>query len=80
MAQSPSDSSPDEMLLGDLETAKLFSQRVAKITIKFKGLLGLNSSRNNTRYNLQLLNRSGFFSSAKMKLVWHLTGLITDDD
>jgi multimeric flavodoxin WrbA len=29
MAQSPSDSSPDEMLPGDLETAKLFGQRVA---------------------------------------------------
>jgi multimeric flavodoxin WrbA len=32
MAQSPSDSSPDEMLPGDLETAKLFGQRVAEIT------------------------------------------------
>lgn len=31
MAQSPSDSSPDEMLPGDLETAKLFGQRVAAI-------------------------------------------------
>lgn len=30
MAQSPSDSSPDEMLPGDLETAKLFGQRVAQ--------------------------------------------------
>jgi multimeric flavodoxin WrbA len=29
MAQSPSDSSPDEMLPGDLETARLFGQRVA---------------------------------------------------
>ncbi|MEW6165696.1 MAG: flavodoxin family protein [Pseudomonadota bacterium] len=29
MAQSPSDSSTDEMSLGDLETAKLFGQRVA---------------------------------------------------
>ena len=31
MAQSPSDSSPDEMLPGDLETAKLFGQRVAVV-------------------------------------------------
>jgi NAD(P)H dehydrogenase (quinone) len=31
MAQSPSDSSPDEMLPGDLETAKLFGQRVAAV-------------------------------------------------
>jgi len=30
MAQSPSDSSPDEMLPGDLETARLFGQRVAQ--------------------------------------------------
>jgi multimeric flavodoxin WrbA len=30
MAQSPSDSSPDEMLPGDLETAKLFGRRVAE--------------------------------------------------
>ena len=37
MAQSPSDSSPDEMLPGDLETAQLFGQRVAKITNQFKG-------------------------------------------
>jgi hypothetical protein len=37
MAQSPSDSSPDEMLPGDLETAKLFGQRVATITAQFKG-------------------------------------------
>lgn len=29
MAQSPSDSSPAEMLAGDLETARLFGQRVA---------------------------------------------------
>ena len=30
MAQSPSDASPDEMLPGDLETARLFGQRVAQ--------------------------------------------------
>ena len=32
MAQSPSDSSPAEMLAGDLATAKLFGQRVAQVT------------------------------------------------
>ncbi len=37
MAQSPSDSSPDEMLPGDLETAKLFGQRVAEVAGRFKG-------------------------------------------
>lgn len=37
MAQSPSDSSPDEMLPGDLETAMLFGKRVAAVTAKFKG-------------------------------------------
>ncbi len=36
MAQSPSDSSPEEMLSGDLETAKLFGQRVATTTARFK--------------------------------------------
>lgn len=36
MAQSPSDSSPDEMLPGDLETAKLFGQRVAEVAARFK--------------------------------------------
>lgn len=35
MAQSPSDSSPDEMLAGDIETAKLFGQRVAEITKRY---------------------------------------------
>jgi len=35
MAQSPSDSSPDEMLPGDLETARLFGQRVAKVSAQF---------------------------------------------
>ena len=36
MAQSPSDSSPDEMLPGDLETAHLFGQRVAKVTAQYR--------------------------------------------
>ena len=35
MAQSPSDSSPNEMLPGDLETARLFGQRVAKVSAQF---------------------------------------------
>jgi multimeric flavodoxin WrbA len=37
MAQSPSDSGPDEMLPGDLETARLFGQRVAEVTAKLRG-------------------------------------------
>ncbi len=37
MAQSPSDSSPSEMLPGDLETARLFGKRVAEVTASFKG-------------------------------------------
>lgn len=37
MAQSPSDASPDEMLPGDLETARLFGQRVAQVTAQVKG-------------------------------------------
>ncbi|MGJ7495923.1 flavodoxin family protein [Variovorax sp. RT4R15] len=32
MAQSPSDSSPAEMPAGDLETARLFGERVAKVS------------------------------------------------
>ena len=36
MAQSPSDSSPAEMLEGDLETAKLFGKRVADTAAKIK--------------------------------------------
>lgn len=36
MAQSPSDCSPDEMLPGDLETARLFGKRVAEVAAKFK--------------------------------------------
>ena len=35
MAQSPSDSSPEEMLPGDLETARLFGARVTEVTSKF---------------------------------------------
>ena len=34
MAQSPSDSSPAEMLPGDLETARLFGKRVADMTAR----------------------------------------------
>jgi multimeric flavodoxin WrbA len=34
MAQSPADSGPDEMLPGDLETARLFGKRVAEVTAK----------------------------------------------
>jgi multimeric flavodoxin WrbA len=37
MAQSPSDSSPSEMLPGDLETARLFGKRVAEVAGRFKG-------------------------------------------
>lgn len=36
MAQSPSDSSPAEMLPGDLETARLFGQRVAATAARLK--------------------------------------------
>ena len=36
MAQSPSDSSPDEMPQGDLDTASLFGKRVAEVAAKFK--------------------------------------------
>lgn len=36
MAQSPSDSSPAEMPQGDLDTAKLFGQRVADVTARFR--------------------------------------------
>ena len=35
MAQSPSDASPAEMLPGDLETARLFGQRVAEGAARF---------------------------------------------
>jgi len=37
MAQSPSDSSPAEMLQGDLDTAKLLGKRVAEVAVKFRG-------------------------------------------
>ncbi|MEI8030480.1 MAG: flavodoxin family protein [Comamonadaceae bacterium] len=37
MAQSPSDSSPAEMLQGDLDTAKLFGKRVAEVATKWRG-------------------------------------------
>jgi NAD(P)H dehydrogenase (quinone) len=36
MAQSPSDASPAEMLPGDLETARLFGQRVAQVADKLR--------------------------------------------
>ncbi len=37
IAQSPSDASPAEMPQGDLDTAKLFGQRVAEVAAKFRG-------------------------------------------
>lgn len=37
IAQSPSDAGAHEMLPGDLETARLFGERVAEVTAKFKG-------------------------------------------
>jgi NAD(P)H dehydrogenase (quinone) len=37
MAQSPSDAGAHEMLPGDLETARLFGERVAGVAAKFKG-------------------------------------------
>jgi NAD(P)H dehydrogenase (quinone) len=37
IAQSPSDAGANEMLPGDLETARLFGERVAAVTAKFKG-------------------------------------------
>ena len=37
MAQSPSDAGAHEMLPGDLETARLFGERVAAIATQFKG-------------------------------------------
>ncbi len=36
MAQSPSDSSPAEMLAGDLETARLFGKRVAEVASRLR--------------------------------------------
>jgi hypothetical protein len=35
MAQSPSDSSPAEMVQGDLDTARLFGERVAKASARW---------------------------------------------
>jgi len=35
LAQSPSDSSPAEMLSGDFETAKLYGQRIASVATKW---------------------------------------------
>jgi len=37
MAQSPSDASAEAMSAGDLETARLFGQRVAEVARKFRG-------------------------------------------
>jgi multimeric flavodoxin WrbA len=37
MAQSPSDAGAHEMLPGDLETARLFGERVAAVTARLKG-------------------------------------------
>ncbi|MDO9200998.1 MAG: NADPH-dependent FMN reductase, partial [Hydrogenophaga sp.] len=37
MAQSPSDAGANDMLPGDLETARLFGARVAATAAKFKG-------------------------------------------
>jgi multimeric flavodoxin WrbA len=37
MAQTPSDSSPEEMPAGDLETARLFGKRVADVTARICG-------------------------------------------
>ena len=37
MAQTPSDASPDEMLPGDLATAKQFGQRVSQVATKLFG-------------------------------------------
>ena len=36
MAQSPSDGGADDMLSGDMETAKLFGKRVADVAAKFR--------------------------------------------
>jgi len=37
IAQSPSDAGANDMLQGDLETARLFGERVAAVAAKFKG-------------------------------------------
>lgn len=36
MMQSPSDSSADEVVKGDLETARLYGERVAKVTSRLQ--------------------------------------------
>jgi multimeric flavodoxin WrbA len=36
MAQSPADAGAQDMLPGDLETARLFGQRVAQVTARFR--------------------------------------------
>jgi len=36
MATSPADGGADEMLPGDLETARLFGQRVADLTVRYR--------------------------------------------
>lgn len=36
MAQTPADASPDEMSLGDLETARLYGERVAQIAARLR--------------------------------------------
>ena len=35
--QTPSDASADEVVQGDLETARLYGERIAQITRQFKG-------------------------------------------
>jgi multimeric flavodoxin WrbA len=37
MVQSPSDAATSEMLAGDLETARLYGQRVAEVTQRLRG-------------------------------------------
>ncbi len=37
MMQTPSDANPDEVNVGDLETARLYGARVAEVASKFKG-------------------------------------------
>ncbi len=37
MMQTPSDASADEVNEGDLETARLYGERIAKITAQFNG-------------------------------------------
>ncbi len=37
MMQTPSDASIDEVVQGDLETARLYGERIAQITRQFKG-------------------------------------------